>query len=741
MTPPIAALGSSVEVLRDAHGIPHIFASSARDAFVAQGFVHAQDRLWQLVWDRMRAAGRSSELIGARGITFDTFARRMELVAAARADHALLTPDERMPFEAYAEGVNAFLATGMRPIELELLDLDPEPWDAIDCHAAWKVRHVLMGSMGTKLWRARLRETLGDEATISLASADGREELLIVPPGATMRFDAEADDLRAGADALGDGSNSWAVSGTRTASGAPLLAGDPHRLLEAPNVYAQMQLACDDFDVVGLTIPGIPGFPHFGHNGNVAWSITHAMADDQDLYVERFDAQGRVGDSDGPAVVASRREAIRVHDADDIEIEIMRTPRGPIVFGDPSSGRAIALRWTGADEPRRGLACLGSMLRARTALEMDEAMRDWVVPCNSMLIADTAGEIRYLHRGRVPIRPAANGWHPVAGDDPEHAWRGDIPFEQLPRCVNPDEQRIVTANNRIIDDGRYYAMDYAAPNRARRILDRLRALEGTVDAAAMAAIHADVRSAQIVTLLEQVRAAVEEPLLDGFEGDMELGSVPAAIITEIREALLDLLLDSDGFRALASNPFVEEPLPVAPRARLRSALQRLVPRAADPRITDGRSWDALLKEAHANAIAALRERHGDDPSTWGYRFERHTHIRHVLSARFPEVALDPPSQTLGGDADTVFVAASEIGFGVYHASVARYVFDLADRDASGWIVPLGAAGDARDPHAFDQGEAWSRAALIPIVSDRERLRASATARTQLDPSADAQRAR
>jgi len=721
-------------VLRDAHGIPHIFAASARDAFVAQGFVHAQDRLWQLVWDRMRAAGRSSELIGARGVTFDTFARRMDLVAAARADHALLTDDERMPFEAYADGVNAYLATGARPIELELLGLEPEPWDAIDCHAAWKVRHVLMGSMGTKLWRARVRAVLGEETTISLASADGREELLIVPPGATMRYDADADDLRAGADALGDGSNSWAVSGARTASGAPLLAGDPHRLLEAPNVYAQMQLACDAFDVVGLTIPGIPGFPHFGHGGEVAWSITHAMADDQDLYVERFDARGRVHDVDGPVEVARSRATIRVHDAPDVEIEIVRTPRGPIVFGDPASGRAIALRWTGADEPRRGLACLGPMLRARTAAEMDAAMRDWVVPCNSMLIADAAGEIRYLHRGRVPIRPAANGWHPVVGDDPEHAWRGDIAFEELPRCVNPSEQLIVTANNRIIDDGRYFAMDYAAPNRAQRILDRLRALGDRADAAAMAAIHADVRSLQVVTLLEALRAVVDEPLLDGFEGDMELGSIPAAIIAEIREALLDLLLDSDAFRALSVNPFPEEPLPVAPRGRLRSALQRLVPRAADPRITDGRSWEALLKEAHANAIARLREREGEDPSGWGYRNERETHVRHVVSARFPEAELDPPSRVLGGDADTVFVAASEASVGVYHASVARYVFDLADRDASGWIVPLGAAGDARDPHAFDQSRAWSRAELLPIVSDRERLRASATARTQLDPA-------
>lgn len=729
----LSSLGAPVEVLRDGAGIPHVFADTARDAFVAQGFVHAQDRLWHLVLDRAKAFGRSAELVGARGIVFDTFARRLNLAAMAAADHALLTEDEREPFEAYAEGVNAFLATGRRPLELELCGVEPEPWTATDLHAAWKVRHVLMGSMGLKLWRARLRHVLGDEAMVAFAAPDGREELLIVPPGARMRWEADRDAPRAAPDALGDGSNSWVVSGARTVSGAPILAGDPHRTLEVPNVYVQMQLVCDEFDVVGLTMPGVPGFPHFGHAGGVAWSITHAMADDQDLYLERFDADGNVRDGQRWTPAPVRRETIAVAHGDPIEIECWSTPRGPIVFGDPRNGSAIALRWTGADEPRRSLAGLGPMLRARTAAELDDAMRDWVFPCNSMLIADRGGAIRYLHRGLVPIRGAANAWIPVAGDDPAAAWADVVPFESLPRCVDPEDGWIVTANNRVIDDGRYYAMDYAAPNRALRIVERLGALGTRVDASTMAAIHGDIRSLATAAFVEALRTAVDEPLLDGFDGEMTLGSPAALLATATREALLDALLELPALAPLIENPFPEEPLAGAARARLRSALPRLLGRPADPALTGGADWGAMLRAAHERATATLTERFGADPAGWRYEAVRDVYLRHPLSWRFPDAGLDPAPIPVPGDGDTVFAAAAEPGYGVYHASVARYVFDLADRDRSGWIVPLGAAGDPRSPHATDQQRAWRSAQLLPIVSDRDALTRNGGSRELLEP--------
>lgn len=739
---------SRAEIVRDEWGIPHIFAENRSDAFFAQGYVHAHDRLWQMVFDRYKAQGRSAELIGSRGVTLDTFIRRMGLMDAAAADLELLTPDELRVFEDYSEGVNEFISTGRKPVELELLEIDAEPWSPIDCLAVWKSRHVFMGSKAMKLWRSRLIRALGSEAMTRLASADGREELLIVPVGGTERWTATEGEIRAAAEAWAEGSNSWGLAGDRTASGAPLIAGDPHRLLETPNVYVQMQLVCDSFDVVGLTIPGTPGFPHFGHNGDVAWCITHAMADDQDLYRERFDDQGRVRNHDGWSEPARSRQTILVHDAEPIEIEVVRTARGPVVFGDPASGEALSIRWTGSDEPRRGLACLGPMLEVRTAEEMDEAMREWVFPCNSMIIADKQS-LRYLHRGRVPIRSTANGWLPVPGWDERVSWGGDVPFDEMPRAIDPKQGKIVTANNRVAGAEYPYrlATDYAAPNRARRIHERLDAIPGGATIKDMASIHADSISIAGRVFLDALlkidpptdplaAAAFEE--LQGFDADMKAGSVAATIMHQARHVFLDLLLDGPPLDVLNENIYPEEPLAVPPQARIRSALQRLMTPKAPPwfeeAVLGDRTREDLLREAFDRAIERLRDRFGDDIRRWTYERIHRTEIRHPLSARFPEAGLDPPSVAMDGDGDSVLVSADEIGYGVYHSSVARYVFDLSDRSKSGWIVPLGASGHPRSPHHADQLERWSRCELIPVRSDREELMERASEVQELERS-------
>ena len=739
--------GAAIDVFRDEWGIPHVFAESPEDAWFAQGYVHAQDRLWQLVWDRLKAQGRAASIIGARAIVQDVFIRRIGIVEAAEADLGLLAPDERAMFDRYADGVNAWIAGGGRPRELELLDLEPEPWTAADSLAVWKVRHVFMGSKGLKLWRTRLLRALGEDAMRRLASADGREELLIVPPGQTERCVVDPDEFRPAAEAFAEGSNSWALSGARSASGSPILAGDPHRLLEMPNVYAQMQLACDAFDVVGFAVPGVPGFPHFGQTREVAWCITHAMADDQDLYLERFDADGFASGPDGPEPVDRRIERLEVFDGEPVNVEILRTRRGPVVFGDPASGSAISMRWTGSDEPRRGLVALGRMLEARTAADLDEAMREWVSPCNTMLIADRAGAVRFLHRGRVPIRSRANGWLPAPAWDPASAWRGDVPFEDLPRVVDPPEGWIATANNRVVSARfpHYLAADYAAPNRARRIVERLRDA-AAADRDAMRAIHTDTISLATRAFVDALRqidppadpiAAAAFALLESFDGDMRRDSAAATIADACRDALLARMTAAGPLAALHESPFPEEPFPYTAEARLRSALQRIFTLPVDPELEkvlwhEG-SREGMLAAAFQDAVASLRERFGDDPARWTWDLVHRTQVRHPLARRFPDEDLDPPAVALAGDGDTVFVSAAEIGYGVYHASVARYVFDLADRDAGGWVVPLGAAAEPGSPHRHDQQAAWASGDLVPIVSDRETLRRTASHAERLQP--------
>jgi penicillin amidase len=291
-------LDSPVEIYRDTWGIPHVWAQTVHDAFVAQGFVHAQDRLWQMDYDRHRAYGRWAEWSGASAVAPDRLMRRLRLEASARADHAAVDPETRAMLDAYAAGVNAFLRTTTRlPIEYRILDATPEPWQPWDACAVFKVRHVFTGGVWqAKLWRARLVRLLGPERTATLCEGYEPGQPLIIPPGVDFRGPllngleelAAGEQVLARLDGSSAGSNNWAVSGSRTASGGPLLAGDPHRALDTPNVFYQNHLACPAFDAIGLSFPGVPGLPHFGHNRHVAWCITTTMADYQDLYIERF---------------------------------------------------------------------------------------------------------------------------------------------------------------------------------------------------------------------------------------------------------------------------------------------------------------------------------------------------------------------------------------------------------------------------------------------------------------------
>jgi penicillin amidase len=292
----VVGLHGRVLVRRDGFGVAHIRAEDEHDAWFGQGYAAAQDRLWQMEYDRRRATGRWSEAAGAPGLKADLLGRRLQIEPAARADVAAMTPATRAMFVAYATGVNAFLQHGgPLPVEYRLTGITPEPWEPWHSVALFKIRHVLMGVWQTKVERARLLAIFGAE---TFGRLEGRSPIgspLILPPSAPIAqlFEEASCDLAAAAEQLGfsseieAGSNSWAVHGSRTSTGMPVLCNDSHRALDAPTVYWQVHVACPEFDVVGATFPGLPAFPHFGHNGSVAWSITHTQADYQDIYYRR----------------------------------------------------------------------------------------------------------------------------------------------------------------------------------------------------------------------------------------------------------------------------------------------------------------------------------------------------------------------------------------------------------------------------------------------------------------------
>ena len=416
----LAGLDGSVRVFRDRHGIPHVRAVSAHDAFFGQGFVTAQDRLWHMDYDRHRAYGRWAELVGPSAVAEDKVMRRFQIGPTVRRDYDAVNVETRGMLDAYAAGVNAFIETSeSMPIEYDLVGARPESWEPWDCLAVFKVRHIMMGVFEGKLWRAKLANTLGVEKTAELIRGYQPGHLLIVPPGTD--YDApELDglkELESGLEAISwlrqdpeAGSNSWVLSGSRTASGKPLLAGDPHRGLDTPNVYYQNHVECPDFDVIGLSFPGCPGFPHFGHNSGVAWCVTHAGADYQDLFLERFRVNGETRyEYKGEWLPADvRREVMEVRGEESVEMDVTVTRHGPVIAGDPAKGNAISFRYTATAEPNLGFEALPRMMRARSADDLDESMRAWIDPCNNLLFADVDGNIAYLNRGQVPIRSMAD---------------------------------------------------------------------------------------------------------------------------------------------------------------------------------------------------------------------------------------------------------------------------------------------------------------------------------------------
>lgn len=756
----LQGLDDGVEVFRDAFGIPHIRANSTHDAFFGQGFVTAQDRLWQMEHDRRQAYGRWAEYVGPSAAEQDLMMRRFQILASVKEDFQHLNTETRAMLEAYSAGVNAFIGTtGSLPIEYTLVEAQPGPWQPWDCLAVFKVRHIMMGGFESKLWRAKMVSVLGPEKTAGLLKGYQPGGLTIIPPGtdyAGPLLDG-LEELSQGLEAVrwyrdaDSGSNNWALSGSRTASGKPLLAGDPHRALDTPNVYYQNHISCSEFDVVGLSFPGFPGFPHFGHNAQVAWCVTHAMADYQDLYVERF-KEGEPGlyEWKGKWDQAEvRPERIQVRGAPSRDLDVIVTRHGPIIAGGPTTGYGIAFKYTATNAPampNKGFESVLPMLTSNTVDEVEESMRAWVDPGNNFLFADIHGDIGYVTRGKVPQRSTANAWLPVPGWTGEHEWTGHVPFEEMPRSRNPETGYIVTANNRITGNEypHYLGLDHAPEYRARRIQRRLEPMtSATVQD--MAAVHAERISmpAQVykkilaeVDISDDMVAEARRRLLD-WDSSMERDLVAPTVYSAFRLELL---------RAMARHhlgPLAEEILAGTNRAAMMFMLQissRLATNANDgdtSLLPTGSDWAAVASNALTDGVAYLCQKLGDDMDTWQWSKLHFTRPQHTLSEAFPELAslLDPPSVPLGGDGDTPQSASYSMAepFVMTGMSTARYVYDLSDWDNSAWVIPLGASGHPGSPHYADQAPIWGEVQLIPMLYTWDQIEAKAKIRQPLSP--------
>ncbi|WP_338698203.1 GNAT family N-acetyltransferase [Streptomyces sp. Q6] len=683
------------ELFRDAWGIPHLRAGDAAALAYAQGHVTALDRAWQLEVERHRMLGTSAAFLGDEAAGWDRFARQARLADTARRCYAALDEPTRAWVAAYVDGVNGGLAHGAaRAPEFGRTGLAPGRWEAWTPLGVWLSTHVLFAGFPGKLWRDEVVRRLGPDA-VELFATDG--------PGTS-------------------GSNGWLVDGARGAGGAALIAGDPHRFIEDPGVYQQLRLSCPEFDVAGLAVPGVPGIGHFGHAGGVAWAITNAMADYQDLYRERL---RRTGDGGVEAFGPGGWYAAQVHDDDGVEV--VETERGVVVIGGPDDEEAVSLRQPARVYENLGFAAMRALLHARTVADVDRAFDGWAEPVNVVLAADTEGGLLHRVAGTVPVRDPENRVRVVPAWEERYAWRGR--YEPLPRADVAGGVAVM-ANERSL--AAPLGAEFAPPHRARRIAALL-GERATWDADTMADIHTDTELASATPLLELVErldglsaeAAELRASLLHWDRRMAAGSVRAATYARVRSAVV---------RRLAAHPAL------APLTGLMPAYPEIFRPwlALVPRVAYG--LENLLMAHHipyADRLSAVREAveetaeatAGEPGTTWG-----------ELHRLAPWQALHDPDAdwpALDGDHDCVLSTSSVPGLSdrAARGPAARYVWDLARRENSRWIVPFGASGVPGSAHHRDQLPLWLRGELVPLVTDFAHL-TEETPMTDATPAPD-----
>jgi penicillin G amidase len=554
-------ISAPIEIVRDADAIPHIFASTKHDALFGLGYVHAQDRLWQMEFQRRIGHGRLAEIFGAVAVPQDRFLRTVGFGRAARAAWARMPAAAQAQVNAYLAGVNAFIEThrgSALPPEFTLLRFQPEPftgpdvvvwvkmmaWDLSANYSFELLRHDLLARVGPeraaelmppypahglsilerKSATTEDTDTNGDHGTPTYKS-EAVSSVKSNPSSVTSVLELFENAMSQGPPAVRDflqsnqreglGSNNWVVDGSMSSSGKPLLANDPHLGTRLPSTWYLAHMSAGDFDVIGATLPGTPAVA-LGRNKFIAWGATNVAADVQDVYREHIDPTGRFAEFRGvnePLTMTT--ETIAVKGAPPVRIDVRSTRHGPLVSdainainaATPAARRPpvvepLALRWTALDSDDSTLESFLDLNEARSWDEFAAALRRFVVPSQNFVYADVNGHIGYYAPGRIPIRAHGDGAAPADGWTGENEWIGSIPFDALPHTADPSSHFIVTANNRPVSEGYPYllGLEWAEPYRAQRVVDRLRERR-TFSPADFAAIQADTISLHARALL------------------------------------------------------------------------------------------------------------------------------------------------------------------------------------------------------------------------------------------------
>ena len=752
----VEVTGSSapVRILRDSHAVPHIVAESFADAAFGLGYVHAQDRLWQMELSRRFIQGRVAEMFGEAALGADIQARRLGIYAAAEAAVSHLSPEARQVLESYAAGVNAFLDTRERPLPIEftLAGIAPQRWRPADSVAVIKgMAMQLSGNAGGEAARIRLLSVLGRTGVEDFLGpyGDGPLPEYVDTLFGTTRF-GEAwgiPDISA--------SNNWAVDGAHSTNGKPLLANDPHLGFNIPSIWYLAHLSIPGEDMVGGTLAGVPAIVA-GRNRHLGWGMTNTGPDTQDLYLERLneDNPNEYQTPAGWAEFEARSETIDVRFGGAQTIVVRSTRHGPVVDADPAGqyedvsppGYVLALSWTALAPNDTTIEAILALNRAADAEVARAAGRLLVAPMQNIVYADDSGHIGLMLPGRVPLRTELNdslGLVPAPGWDPRYDWQGYIPPEEAPHAANPSSGRIVTANNKTVPDDYPYVLgrDWEPPYRHDRI-DALLAATSAHDVESFRAIQLDTVDTYATALKARLIAAGPFPgttetaadLIAGWDGSMLRERPEPLIFAAWARALAPrLYADELGASFFRYWGYREDfTLRVLDGADGQE-------RWCDVRGTPEReSCASRIRLALDDAVAELSAAYGPNPNAWRWG-DAHISVHQarpfgaipVIGGWFNrEIEMD-------GGPFTVLRADHRMGsnrpYAAVHGAGYRGIYDFADAGRSLYIISTGQSGNLYSPYYDDLLPIWAAGGYITIPTDPGAIAAETAYRLVLTP--------